>query len=80
MGFENPQIVFYKELTEGFTFFNAYGNCTHTVDYTAIHVPKVESNVMGMEETDEFIRRHIGRKLVVVGASTGTDAHTVGRH
>lgn len=78
MGFENPQIVFYKELTEGFTFFNAYGSCTHTVDYTVIHVPKVESNVMSMEETDEFIRRTIGRKLVVVGASTGTDAHTVG--
>ena len=31
-----------------------------------------------MEETDKYIREHIGRKLVVVGASTGTDAHTVG--
>ncbi|MEG1498228.1 MAG: OAM dimerization domain-containing protein [Bacteroidales bacterium] len=78
MGLENPQIVFYKELTPGFTFFNCYGNCTHTVDYTVIHVPKVESNVMSMEETDEFIRKHFNRKIVVVGASTGTDAHTVG--
>lgn len=78
MGFENPQIVFYKELTEGFTFFNCYGNCTHTVDYTTIRVPKVESTVMDMHETDEFIKENIGRKLVVVGASTGTDAHTVG--
>ena len=78
MGFENPQVVFYKELTEGFTFFNCYGTCTHTVDYTSIHVPKVESTVMDMHETDDFIREHIGRKMVVVGASTGTDAHTVG--
>lgn len=78
MGFENPQIVFYKELTPGFTFFNAYGSCTHTVDYTVIHVNKVESGVLSMEETNEFIRRNIGRKVVVVGASTGTDAHTVG--
>lgn len=78
MGFENPQVVFYKELTEGFTFFNCYGTCTHTVDYTTIHVPKVESTVMDMHETDDFIREHIGRKMVVVGASTGTDAHTVG--
>ena len=31
-----------------------------------------------MHETDEFIRENIGRPLVVVGASTGTDAHTVG--
>ena len=78
LGFENPQVVFYKELTEGFTFFNCYGSCTQEVDYTTIHVPKVESNKMDMHETDDFIRQHIGRKIVVIGASTGTDAHTVG--
>jgi beta-lysine 5,6-aminomutase beta subunit len=78
MGFENPQIVFTKELTNGFTFFNGYGNCVHTVDYTTIHVPKVESNKMDMHETDAYIKEHIGRKIIVVGASTGTDAHTVG--
>jgi len=78
MGFDNPQVVFYKELTNGFTFFNCYGSCTHHVDYTKIDVPKVESTTWSMEETDAFIKEHIGRKLVVVGASTGTDAHTVG--
>ena len=78
LGFENPQVVFYKELTEGFTFFNCYGNCTQSVDFSTIHVPKVASNKMDMAETDDFIRQHIGRKIVVIGASTGTDAHTVG--
>lgn len=78
MGLENPQVVFYQELTPGFTFFNCYGSLVHTVDYTDIYVPKVESTVMDMHQTDEYIREHIGRKLVVVGASTGTDAHTVG--
>lgn len=29
-------------------------------------------------ETDSFIREQIGRPIVVIGASTGTDAHTVG--
>lgn len=78
MGFENPQVVFSRELTEGFTFFNCYGNCMHTVDYASIRVPKVESTHWDMDETDDFIRTYIGRPLVVVGASTGTDAHTVG--
>ncbi len=78
MGMNNPQVVYMKELTEGFTFFNCYGSCTHTVDYTTIHVPKVESSRWDMTETDEFIKTHIGRPIVVVGASTGTDAHTVG--
>lgn len=78
MGFENPQVVFYKELTKGFTFFNCYGNCTHTVDFTSIHVPKVEAATWDMQEVDAYVKEHIGRKLVVIGASTGTDAHTVG--
>ena len=78
MGLENPQVVFYKELTEGFTFFNCYGSCSHDVDYTNIYVPKVESTTWDMHETDQFIKENIGRKIVVVGASTGTDAHTVG--
>ncbi|WP_373776685.1 OAM dimerization domain-containing protein [Porphyromonas loveana] len=78
MGMQNPQVVFYRELTEGFTFFNCYGSCEHTVDYSSIYVPKVESTKWDMAETDDFIRENIGRKIVVVGASTGTDAHTVG--
>ena len=78
MGFENPQVVFHRELTAGYTFFNCYGSCTHTVDYSNIHVPKVESTKWDMAETDSFIREQIGRPIVVIGASTGTDAHTVG--
>lgn len=78
MGLENPQVVFFKELTPGFTFFNCYGSCSHSVDYSTIYVPKVESNVMDMHQTDEYIKDNVGRPLVVIGASTGTDAHTVG--
>lgn len=78
MGFNNPQVVFFKELTKGFTFFNCYGSCTHTVNYADIHVPKVESTVWSMDETDAYIKEELGRPIVVVGASTGTDAHTVG--
>ena len=43
MGLENPSVVYYRELTPGFTFVNCYGSCTHTVDYSTIYVPKVES-------------------------------------
>lgn len=78
MGMDDPQVVYTKELTPGFTFFNCYGSLQHTVDYLAIQVPKVDAVVMDMPETDAYIQEHIGRKLVIVGASTGTDAHTVG--
>jgi len=78
MGFDNPQVVFAQELTEGYTFMNCYGTCKHHVDYTSIHVPKVESTTWTMQETDEYVKKEIGRPIVVIGASTGTDAHTVG--
>ena len=34
MGLENPQVVFFKELTEGFTFFNCYASCVKCIVYT----------------------------------------------
>jgi beta-lysine 5,6-aminomutase beta subunit len=78
MGLEDPQVVFYQELTEGFTFFNCYGNCLHDVDYSSIKVPKVESTVWEMKEVDTFAKENFAKKIMVLGASTGTDAHTVG--
>ena len=78
MGLSEPNVALAKSLDKDFTFYIVYGTCVHSVDYTEIKVQAVESKVMEMEETDEFIKTHIGRKVVVVGAATGSDAHTVG--
>lgn len=78
MGLEEPSVVHMADLGVGYSFFVVYGSCTHTIDITGIKVSKVESSVMSMHEVDEYIKNNIGRKIVVVGASTGTDAHTVG--
>ena len=78
MGLGNPSVAHAQSLDAEFTFYVLYGECTHTVNYNQIQVATVENDVMSMEETDEFIRQNFRRKLVVLGASTGTDAHTVG--
>jgi beta-lysine 5,6-aminomutase beta subunit len=78
MGIEEPSVVHMADLGVGYSFFVVYGSCVHTIDVTDIKVTKVESSVMSMTEVDEYIKKNIKRKLVVVGASTGTDAHTVG--
>lgn len=78
MGFPEPSVVFAKPLDVDYTFYVVYGSCAHSVDYTSIHVQAVESETMEMDEVNEYIRKNIGRKVVVIGASTGTDAHTVG--
>lgn len=78
MGFEEPQITYYHDMGGGYTYFVAYGKCVQSVDFTKIHVVKVEVDVMDREECGEYIKENIGRDVVVVGASTGSDAHTVG--
>ncbi|MEA4963687.1 cobalamin B12-binding domain-containing protein [Lutispora sp.] len=78
MGIEEPNVVLTQDLGVGYAFFVVYGSCSHTIDITNIKVTKVESTTMSMEETDQYIKDNIGRKVVVIGASTGTDAHTVG--
>lgn len=77
MGIKEPSVVYSKDLA-GFTYFIVYGRAVHTVDYTKIKVPKVEVDTMTKEEVEEYIRENIKRNIVVVGACTGTDAHTVG--
>lgn len=78
MGLEEPNVVYSKDMDSGFTFFVVYGKCQHTVDYTAIKVTKVEVDVMDRLECGRYIKDNIKRDVVIVGASTGTDAHTVG--
>ncbi|MGB3366534.1 MAG: OAM dimerization domain-containing protein [Acidaminobacteraceae bacterium] len=78
MGISEPQVVYAQDLGVGYTFFTMYGKCDHTVDYTTIHVPKVESDVMDKYGVEDFIKENIKRDVTIVGACTGTDAHTVG--
>lgn len=78
MGLKDPVIAMSKSLDTSFTMYVAYGSLAYDVDYESIQVTSIEMDTMSMKETDNFIKEHIGRNLVVVGASTGTDAHTVG--
>lgn len=78
MGLDEPSVVYFKDLGIGYTYFVVYGKCQHTVDYTAIKVPKMEVDVMDRLECEKYIEENIHRNVVIVGACTGTDAHTVG--
>ena len=78
MGLDEPNVVFFKDLGVDFTYFIVYGKCQHTVDYSSIKVPKVEGEVMDRLECEKYIKENIKRDVVIGGACTGTDAHTVG--
>lgn len=78
MGFEAPAVTEMSDLGAGFTFFVLYGKCSHTVDYSAIKIPKRQQEIMSFGEVNELIKKELGRKVVVMAACTGSDAHTVG--
>lgn len=78
MGLKEPAVVYMKDLGEGFSFFIIYGSCSYRIDLSEIEIKKVDTPVLSMKEIDAFIKKNIERKLVFIGASTGTDAHTVG--
>ncbi|WP_026477152.1 lysine 5,6-aminomutase subunit beta [Alkaliphilus transvaalensis] len=78
MGLVEVNVAHHGELDEYFTFYVVYGNLLHHINYEEIHVETVNTEVMDMKETDDYIKENIKRNIVVVGASTGTDAHTVG--
>lgn len=78
MGFDQIKIATMEKAADGFSFFVIYGNIKHSIDFTKIKVIKIEAKKRARDEIDEIIRTRIGRKLVILGACTGYDAHTVG--
>ena len=78
MGIHDPSVVHSKTLDKNFTLYIIYGSTSHSVDYTSIEIQTVAGDVMDMKAVSQYIKANIKRPVVVVGASTGTDAHTVG--
>jgi beta-lysine 5,6-aminomutase beta subunit len=78
MGLEAPAVTEMVDLGADFTFFVLYGKCMHKVDYAAIKIPKQQLKIMSYKEVNTLIKEELGRKIVVVAACTGSDAHTVG--
>lgn len=78
MNLENPQIVFMRDLGGGYTFFVVYAKVVQGVDLSTIDVPEVKVPTWSMQQVNDIAREKLGRKITVVGACTGTDAHTVG--
>jgi len=78
MGFEDCEVVHDQDLGQGYTFFVVYGHTSAFVDFSSITVPKADSQAYNRETCDRLVTERLGRPVVVVGACTGNDAHTVG--
>ena len=78
MGLDPAMVVHAKAIGPDFTFFVVYGSVTHLVDLSKVSVMEREYPLLSAKDVNAAIRSRLRRKLVVVGACIGTDAHTVG--
>src|SRR3712207_5159410 len=78
MGFTRAQVAHMKGMGPDYTFFVVYGETIHSVDPDTIEVAEREYPLLSYQEVNRIVRETLKRRLVVVGACTGTDAHTVG--
>lgn len=78
MGFTDVAVVEGRAIAAGFSFYVVYARTPVAIDVSTIQAPSATRETLSLEQVDELVAKRIGRKLKVVGACIGTDAHTVG--
>lgn len=78
MGIKDVKIATVEEPIENFYFFVVYGSVIHEVDLEQVKPIIPEYEKMSKEEVEKYAKEHGIEKIVIVGATIGTDSHTVG--
>jgi beta-lysine 5,6-aminomutase beta subunit len=78
MGFTDVKVAAAERAADTYTFFIVYAHTAASLDYAEVDVPEVIVKKMGFDDLNAFIHEKVGRRIVVFGACTGTDTHTVG--
>ena len=78
MGLAPALLVHAKAMGPDFTFFVVYGSASHLVDLRQVEVIEREYPLLSAKDINAAVKKALRRKLVIVGACIGTDAHTVG--
>jgi len=78
MGIDPALVVHIKPMGPDFTFFVVYGPVHHLVDTDQVKVVERDYELLTPKEVNLSVKRALRRRLTVVGACIGTDAHTVG--
>ena len=78
LGLTSVQVAAMERAAADYTFFVLYGRTAVAIDFAAIDVPEIVLRKKGFDELNAIVAREVGRRLVVLGACTGSDAHAVG--
>jgi beta-lysine 5,6-aminomutase beta subunit len=78
MGLRDVGVAAMERAADGYTFFVVYGRTPVAVDWSAIEAPAIVTRKKDFDELNAIVAREVGRRIVVLGACTGSDAHAVG--
>ncbi|HTJ33932.1 MAG TPA: OAM dimerization domain-containing protein [Dactylosporangium sp.] len=78
MGIDPAMVVHARPIGDGHTFYVVYGRVNHLVEPGKVVVAERDFPLLSPKDVNAAVRGRLRRKLVVVGACIGTDAHTVG--
>jgi len=78
LNFENPTVAHAEKIADNFTYFVVYARAKPVLDYATITASEVQTSGYDYYQINSLIKSELNRKLAVIGATIGTDAHTVG--
>jgi beta-lysine 5,6-aminomutase beta subunit len=78
LGFSDVKVAAAEAAADHYTFFIVYARSGMYIDYGELAVPELVVRKLTFDELNKLIEEKIGRRIVVFGACTGTDTHTVG--
>jgi len=73
LNFTDIAVSFAQEIADNFTYFVVYAKALPELDYSTVQATEAKVQKLGFYRINELIKTHINRKLVVVGASIGSD-------
>ena len=78
LGLVDVKVAAAESAADNYTFFVVYARADVSLDYSSIDVPEIVFRKLGFDDLNKLIEDRISRRVVVLGACTGTDTHTVG--
>src|ERR1039457_4351509 len=78
LNFEQVSVAHSRQIAVGFTFFVVYARAIPLLDFSQVTATEVDVAPLDFYEINELIKSGLNRRLVVIGATIGSDAHTVG--
>jgi beta-lysine 5,6-aminomutase beta subunit len=77
-GVQEALVTTMEPCADGYTYFVVYGHSQHAIDASVIDVPEIRTEALSRDDIEHRVKTRLARKIIVIGACTGSDAHTVG--